>query len=95
MKERVLGTFKMLAIGVWESPPIELLTAAVVVPATIAGSLWMMQWIAPLLTMVGCFAGVVFGVTAIFKFVSLWWGIRSRPRHPGFRCPVDRLYLKK
>jgi hypothetical protein len=74
MKERIFGTFKMLAIGVWESPPIELLTAALVVPVTIAGSLWVMQWISPLLTMVGCFAGVVFGVTAIVKMACLWGG---------------------
>lgn len=72
MKQRILETVTMLAIGLWTSPPIDLLTAAVIVPATIAGSLWILQWISPLLTMVGCVAGIVFAVTAIVRFVYLW-----------------------
>lgn len=72
MKQRIAETAKMLAIGVWKSPPIELLTAAAIVPGTIVASLWVLQWLAPLMTIVGCVAGVVFGVTGLVKVVWMW-----------------------
>ncbi len=72
MKQRIAETAKMLAIGVWDSPPIELLTAAAVVPGTIVASVWMLQLLAPLMTIVGCVAGVVFGVTGLVKVVWIW-----------------------
>lgn len=58
VKEQIFETGKMLAIGIWNSPPIELLTAAVVAPLTISASLWMLQWLAPLMTIVGCEGGL-------------------------------------
>jgi hypothetical protein len=69
---RIIETGKMSAIGVWNSPPIELLTAAVVVPVTIVGSFWILQWVRPAMIVLGVVAGVVFGVTAIVKIIYLW-----------------------
>lgn len=72
MKKRILETFKMIAIGLWNSPQTELLTAAVVVPGTIAGSLWLLQWLAPVLTVVGILAGLLYLGVAIAKLVASW-----------------------
>lgn len=58
MKERIIETIKMIAIGVWILHPIELVTAAIVVPVTISLFCWLFQWMGPILTWTGYLAGV-------------------------------------
>jgi hypothetical protein len=67
MKQRILETAKMLAVGVWNSPPTELLMASAVVPITIVGSFWILQWVQPAMIALGAVAGIVFGATGIVK----------------------------
>lgn len=76
----LIETIKTIAIGVWVLPPIELLTAAIVVPVTISLFCWLFQWIGPILIWTGYLAGVVYGVTAIGKFVYVWRLPRKRGR---------------
>lgn len=85
IKEQIIETIKPIAIGIWILPPIELMTAAIVVPATISLFCWLFQWIGPLLIWTGYLAGVVYAVTAIVKFVYVWRLKRSsgEPRKRG------------
>ena len=70
--QKFLDFVKSIAFSIWSAPPIELLLAALVVPSTIAFCCWIFQWVAPLLVLLGCLAGVIYFATAIVKIVYLF-----------------------
>jgi hypothetical protein len=72
---RITESIRPIAIGIWNAEPIELFTAAVVVPATIAAvnsSIWILGWIGPAIVLLGVVVGVLYLLVGIAKTLCLW-----------------------
>jgi hypothetical protein len=72
MRDRVFETLKTIAVGVWSAAPIELFVASLIVPATIAGSFWILKWLEPAIVILGVVFGILYLMTAFIKLFYLW-----------------------